>query len=455
MENTQKTILIVEDDEGLQSQLKWHFDDFDTTIALASNAQEAEAAVRLYEPSIVIHDLGLPPDSEGVAEGFKSIQRIMSIAPHCKIIVLTGKNDHRNALKSIELGAFDFYTKPIEPSQLDYAINQALRLSALESELKSANIQTDALPGLVTANTHMQNICRMVKKIAKTNVTTTILGESGTGKEVIAQAIHLESDEKNQPFVAINCAAVPENLMESELFGHEKGAFTGATKTTVGKVEQANGGTLFLDEIGDMPLALQAKLLRFLQSRKIEKVGGRQEIAVDLRVVCATNKNLETMVKEGSFREDLYYRLCEIVVELPPLRERGGDALLIADRLLKKYQSSSHFKNLVFTEDAVQAISDYPWPGNIRELENKIKRACVLSDSKMISEVDLGLTLEHSKPTNLNLKAARRQAEIEAIETALRLNSQNVSAAAKMLGITRPTLYDLMRKYSLNAEAQT
>lgn len=453
MESLEKTILIIEDDEGLQSQLKWHFDDFNTTIVSASNRQDALATVRLYEPNIIIQDLGLPPDEEGVTEGFKCIDEILKISPGIKIIVLTGKNEHQNALNAIRAGAYDFYYKPVDTDTLDHVVERAFRIAQLEQENRQALDMTEPLAGVVTGNKQMQNVCRMVEKIAQTNITATLLGESGTGKEVLARAIHQSSPQSKNPFVAINCAAVPENLMESELFGHEKGSFTGATSATVGKIEQANQGTLFLDEIGDMPLALQAKLLRFLQERSIQKVGGRKEIAVDLRVVCATNKNLEAMVKEGTFREDLFYRICEIVVDIPPLRDRGNDALLIATFMLTKYAQKMASKQMKFSNDAIQAIKDYPWPGNIREVENKVKRAVVLADNNLVQAEDLAISNSKTKTlSSINLKEVRKSAELEAITSALEISKHNVSAAAKLLGVTRPTLYDMLKKYNLSSE---
>ncbi len=453
MDGFEKKILIIEDDEGLQSQLKWHFDDFDTTIITASTVEEALVAVRQYEPNIVIQDLGLPPDPEGVTEGFRCIQEILSIIATIKIIVLTGKSEHRNALKSIELGAFDFYYKPVEPENLSHTVNQALKIAKLEWENRQTTPAIETIKGLITADTRMNNICRMVQKIGRSNITATIIGESGTGKEVIARAIHEESSDSKAPFIAINCAAVPENLMESELFGYEKGAFTGAAKSTMGKVEQAQNGTLFLDEIGDMPLALQAKLLRFLQQRTIERVGGRKEISINARVICATNKDLKKMSDAGTFREDLYYRICEIIVDLPPLRDRGNDAVLIANALLKK-QSTINGAKLSFTADALKAIESYNWPGNIRELENRVKRASVLAENRSISsdDLDLEIDIHKEKPSNINLKEARRTAEVAAILSALELSDQNISAAAKLLGVTRPTLYDMMKKYSLSTD---
>lgn len=454
MEKLEKCILIIEDDEGLQSQLKWHFDDFESTIVTASNVSEAITAVRHYQPSIIIQDLGLPPDAEGVSEGFRCIEEIIQIAPRSKIIVLTGKNDHQNALRAISTGAFDFYFKPVETDRLDLVVEQAFKLAQLEHEnAQNQTAITAHIPGVITANSKMKNICRMVEKIGQSDVTATLIGESGTGKEVLARAIHRFSKHPESPFVAINCAAVPENLMESELFGYEKGAFTGATARTIGKIERANNGTLFLDEIGDMPLNLQAKLLRFLQERKIERVGGHQEIAVDLRVVCATNKDLRTMVQEGTFREDLFYRICEIVVDIPPLRERRGDAVLIAKHFLAKQAEKQNQKPMQLAEDAIAAIEAHHWPGNVREVENRMKRAMVMADKDRIHSIDLDIQPEKKQPSMINLKEARRSAEVEAIFSALELCEQNVSAAAKMLGITRPTLYDMMKKYNLAPEA--
>lgn len=453
MDERDRTLLIIEDDEGLQSQLKWHFDDFDTTIVTAGTREEAISALRLYEPAVIIQDLGLPPDEEGVSEGFYCIQELLHLAPHSKIIVLTGKNDHHNALKAIQYGAYDFYFKPVDTEKLDHVVEQAFRIALLEQESQGSEQQIDFSNGIVAVHPKMKSICRMIEKVAQTNITATLIGESGTGKELLTRSIHKNSAERDKPFVAINCAAVPENLMESELFGYEKGAFTGASSTTVGKIERANGGTLFLDEIGDMPLALQAKLLRFLQERVIERVGGRKEIAVDLRVVCATNKNLEQMVKDGLFREDLYYRICEIVIEIPPLRERGGDSVVIANHMLKKYSESLNQKKMVFSDEAISAIEAYPWPGNIREVENKVKRAVVMADGKIVTADDLAIASDLKSINVINLKEARKRAEVEAISSALNITEQNVTAAAKMLGVSRPTLYDMMKKYKMSMSA--
>lgn len=440
-------LLIVEDDTGLQSQLRWHFDQYETVVA--NNRQDAIAALRLHEATVIIQDLGLPPDEDGVDEGFKCIQDILRIAPNSKIIVMTGKTDRDNALRAVAMGAYDFYQKPVDPNTLDLIVQRAFHIFDLEDYNRRLSVSQQApLEGLLTNDPQMLKICRQLEKISPTTVTCTLLGESGTGKEVMARAIHQLSPRKGKRFVAINCAAVPENLIESELFGYEKGAFTGANKTTIGKVETAHEGTLFLDEIGDMPLNLQAKLLRFLQERVIERVGGRTEIPVDVRVLCATNKNLEAMVQDGSFREDLFYRICEMTVNIPPLRNRLGDKVLLA-RHFKLQFAKEHSQNVTgFTPDAIAAIENYTWPGNIREMENKIKRAVIMADGKYITREDLGLA--EAGELSLNLRHVRQEAERGAILRALSMTDNNISAAAKLLGVTRPTFYDLIKKFDMN-----
>jgi len=446
-DNTKPILLIVEDDRGLQSQLRWHFDQYETIFA--ENRQDAIAALRLHEASIIIQDLGLPPDEDGVDEGFKCIQDILRISPSSKIIVMTGKTDQENALRAVGMGAYDFYQKPVDPNTLDLIVQRAFYIHELEEYNRRLTVAQQApLEGLLTNDPQMLKICRQLEKIAPTTVTCTLLGESSTGKEVMARAIHQLSPRKSKRFVAINCAAVPENLIESELFGYEKGAFTGANKLTIGKVETANEGTLFLDEIGDMPLNLQAKLLRFLQERVIERVGGRNEIAVDVRVICATNKDLEAMVKEGSFREDLFYRICEMTVNIPPLRDRQGDKVLLARHFKLKF-AKEHGQNVTgFTPDAAASIESYSWPGNIREMENKIKRAVIMADGKLITRDDLGLA--EAWELSLNLRHVRQEAERGAILRALSMTDNNISAASKLLGVTRPTFYDLIKKYDMN-----
>ncbi len=444
---TKPILLIVEDDTGLQSQLRWHFDQYETVVA--ENRQDAIAALRLHEAPVIIQDLGLPPDEDGVDEGFKCIQDILRIAPNSKIIVMTGKTDRDNALRAVAMGAYDFYQKPVDPNTLDLIVQRAFHIFDLEDYNRRLNVSQQApLEGLITNDPQMLKICRQLEKISPTTVTCTLLGESGTGKEVIARAIHQLSPRKSKRFVAINCAAVPENLIESELFGYERGAFTGANKTTLGKIETAHEGTLFLDEIGDMPLNLQAKLLRFLQERVIERVGGRSEIPVDVRVICATNKDLEAMVRDGSFREDLFYRICEMTVNIPPLRNRLGDKVLLA-RHFKLQFAKEHGQNVTgFTPDAIAAIESYSWPGNIREMENKIKRAVIMADGKYVTREDLGLA--EAGELSLNLRHVRQEAERGAILRALSMTDNNISAAAKLLGVTRPTFYDLIKKFDMS-----
>lgn len=440
-------LLIIEDDKGLQSQLRWHFDQYD--VAVASSRNEAIAAVRLNEPAVILQDLGLPPDSEGVEEGFQCIREISALRPEAKIIVMTGNSDYENAVRAVAMGAYDFYQKPVNAETLNLILQRAFHIYKLEEQYRTEEESRQApLHDVIAGDPSMLKVCRMIEKLAPSNVTLTLTGESGTGKEVLTKALHKLSPRKKNKLVAINCAAVPENLMEAELFGYEKGAFTGAVKRTPGKVEMAHEGTLFLDEIGDMPLVLQAKLLRFLQERIIERVGGREEIAIDVRVVCATNKNLLAMTKESTFREDLYYRICEMEIHIPPLRERHGDKLLLARHFLKTYNKQNNSSVSGFSPEAVDTIDSYEWPGNIRELENRVKRSLVMCDDKLITSDDLGL--HHHESTFLNLRQVRHQAEKSAIIRALGMTESNISAASKLLGVTRPTLYDLMKKYSIS-----
>lgn len=442
-------LLIVEDDVGLQSQLRWHFDQYE--VVIAANREEAVNAIRLHEPPLVLQDLGLPPDDEGVDEGFKCIQEISALSPSTKIIVMTGNADYENAVRAVAMGAYDFYQKPVNPDTLDLILQRAFQIYRLERENRLLQEQQQSpLDGVIACDAKMVKICRMIEKLAPSSVTCTLTGESGTGKEVLAKALHNCSPRKEKRMIAINCAAVPENLMESELFGYEKGAFTGANKRTLGKVETANHGTLFLDEIGDMPLMLQAKLLRFLQERTIERLGGREEIPVDVRVVCATNKNLKQMVEEGTFREDLYYRICEMEIHIPPLRERHGDKLLLARHFLKKSAQQNNAAVTGFTPECTEMIESYDWPGNIREMENRIKRGVVMADEKLISSDDLGLMSENE--LTLNLREVRYKAERAAILRALTMTDYNISSTAKLLGVTRPTLYDLIKKYNISID---
>jgi len=447
-----KRLLIVEDDPGLQSQLRWCFEDYEAVVA--EDRETALAQLRRYEPPVVLQDLGLPPDPEGVGEGLATLEEIMTLAPETKVIVVTGHGDQENALKAVSLGAYDFYEKPVDTETLQLIVDRAYQIYALEQENVRLLRQDSASPldGIIAASEKMLEVCRMVEKVAPTNATTLLAGESGTGKELLARALHSLSARVDKPFVAINCAAIPENLLESELFGHERGAFTGAVKQTRGKVEMADSGTLFLDEIGDMPLALQAKLLRFLQERIIERVGGREEISVDVRVVCATNQDLEVALREKRFRQDLYYRISEITINIPPLREREGGRVILARSLLEKFGGQQGRVLKGFSADALNAVQNYAWPGNVREMENKIKGAVIMSEGKQVSAADLGLSEVDAQAPNLNLREVRRLSETSAIKRALVYASGNISKAAKMLGITRPTLYDLLEKYEIRTQ---
>jgi len=451
-----KRLLIVEDDPGLQSQMRWCFSE-DLEVAVAGTRETALAALRRLEPDVVTLDLGLPPDPGGASEGFALLEDILRLSPQTKVIVVTGREDKENAVKAIGMGACDFYQKPLDADILTFVVNRALRLSELEREnreLQSTQNGT-TIKGIVAASPQMVSICRTLEKVAPTDVTTLISGETGTGKELLARALHDLSHRSGKPFAAINCAAIPENLLESELFGYEKGAFTGATQSKKGKIESANGGTLFLDEIGDMPMPLQAKLLRFLQERVIDRVGSVTPIPVDVRVVCATHREVRQLIDSGDFREDLYYRISEITLDVPALRERDGDALVIAKSLLKSLGKQMDRPNLSFSEDAVRAISSYAWPGNVREMINKVKRATIMADGKRVTAADLELESDVSPmDTQLNLRQVRETAERQAITQALQSSNFNMAQAARLLGVTRPTLYNLTDKYKIESSAE-
>jgi two-component system NtrC family response regulator len=449
MSENSRPLLIVEDDPALQKQMRWAFDKYESV--LAGDRESAITQLRRCEPAVVTMDLGLPPAPDDVTEGFALLQQILALAPDTKVIVLTGQHDRRNAVKAVGLGAYDFFAKPFEPEMLSMTIERAFRFHDLQQENRrlEAARQHDALSGFLSRDPDTLRVCRTVEKVAATNATLLLLGESGTGKEVLARGLHDLSPRKAERFVAINCAAIPENLLESELFGYEKGAFTGAAKQTLGKIETANHGTLFLDEIGDLPLALQAKLLRFLQERVIERLGGRAEIPVDVRIVCATHQDLKELIREGRFREDLYYRLAEIVVEIPPLREREGDAVLLANAFTQRFAAEQKRGGMVLGEDAICAIDSYLWPGNVRELENCIKRAVIMADGLRIGAPDLGLNTSNDDLQLLNLRQVRDEAERRAIVRVLARVSGNVAQAADILGVSRPTLYDLMHRCGL------
>jgi two-component system NtrC family response regulator len=446
-------LLIVEDDLGLQKQIKWSLDRFDSVTA--DDRESALVQFKRHSPAVVTMDLGLPPDPDSVSEGFKLLGQLLEMDSNVKVIVLTGQNDQANALRAIALGAYDFFAKPFDPELLGLTIDRAFKLFELQREnqrLQSLH-QPDALSGLMTRDPEMMRLCRTVERVASSNATVLLLGESGTGKEVLAQGIH-QSSKRTGRFVAINCAAIPENLLESELFGYEKGAFTGASKTTPGKIETAHGGTLLLDEIGDLPHSLQAKLLRFLQERTIERIGGRQEIPIDVRVVCATHQDLNEQIKGGRFRQDLYYRLAEIVINIPPLRARVGDAVLLAHSFLRRFAQEQNRGSLAFSEAALRAIEIHTWPGNVRELLNVIKRASIMADSNLVNCDDLGLpqpgpNASDSEFDSLDLRSVREHAERQAIVAALARSNGNIAKASEALGVSRPTLYDLMHRLAI------
>ena len=449
MQDSEKHLLIVEDDEGLQRQLRWCFDGYE--VAVAGDRKDAIARVRRHQPGVVLLDLGLPPDPGGVSEGLATLQEIQGLSPETKVIIVTGDNERANAVRAIALGAYDFYQKPVEPEVLTLMVDRAYRLHELELEnrrLQQAHA-SEPMNGIIATSPQMLKVCRTIEKVAPSDVTVLLLGASGTGKERVAQALHERSPRAKQRMVAINCAAIPETLLESELFGYEKGAFTGAVKQTQGKIEYANGGTLFLDEIGDLPLAMQAKLLRFLQERVIERVGGREEIPINVRIICATHQDLQGKIADGSFREDLYYRISEITIKIPAVKDRDGDALVLAKSFLNRFCQEQGRTIRGFDRDATAAIETHAWPGNVREIESRVKRAIIMADGTYITPDDLELDVVETESTPLNLKQVREEAELRAIQRALVSADDNISEAAKLLGVTRPTLYSLVEKYNL------
>ena len=454
MTQSKPKLLIIEDDPGLQKQLRWSLDAYE--VVVAGDREAALAQIRRHEPAVVTMDLGLPPDPDGSTEGLATLQQILALAPDTRVIVLTGNQDHNNAVKAVAMGAYDFHQKPVDPEVLNLVIQRAFFLHNLQQEnRRMQQSQADSpLAGVISRDPGMLKVCRTIEKVAPTSASVMLLGESGTGKEVLARAVHALSPRAKERFVAINCAAIPENLLESELFGYEKGAFTGAAKQTKGKVELAHGGTFFLDEVGDLPMALQAKLLRFLQERVIERIGGHEEIAVDVRIVCATHQKLKELCATGRFREDLYYRLSEIVVTIPPLRDRQGDAALLAHHFKNKFCAKESRPTMHFAPDAIAAIEAYGWPGNVREMENYIKRAVIMADGPTIVADDLGLPGgDASLEQPLNLRQVRDEAEHAAIVRALARVDGNIVKASEMLGISRPTMYDLMGRHGLKTGA--
>jgi two-component system NtrC family response regulator len=448
-----KPLLIVDDDTGLLRQLRWAFSDH--KVHPAGTRQEAIELVRRAAIPVAILDLGLPPDPDGASEGLAALSEILAIAPATKVIIATGNESREHALRAIATGAYDFYQKPIDIEVLRLIVSRAEQMFELEAETRrlAASALASPIDGIVASSSEMLQVLRNIEKIAPTDVAVLLLGESGTGKELLAQAIHKLSGRAREPFVPINCAAIPETLLESELFGHEKGAFTGAVKQNIGRIESANRGTLFLDEIGDVPMSMQVKLLRFLQDQIVERIGGRKPVQVDVRIVCATNQNLDRMIAEGRFREDLYYRLNEVAVRVPPLRERLEDVVVLASFFLRRFATEYERSVRGFTPAALVAIKEHKWPGNVRELENRVKRAVVMGDGPLLSAADLGFSIVGDEPQSFGLRAARARAEREVLQLALAQAGSNLSKAAKLLGISRPTLYDLMQQHRIGFNA--
>jgi len=444
-----RKVLVVEDDQGLQQQLRWALDDFD--VLLAPEREAALTQMKRHRPGVVTLDLGLPPDASGAAEGLATLQQILAFAPETRVIVVSGSQERAHALKAIGYGAYDFQEKPMDAQLLTLTIERAFRLYDLQEEnRRMLQIQADSpLAGFITRDAQLLRLCRSVEKVAPSSATVMLLGDSGSGKELLARALHRMSGRQDHRFMAINCASIPEQLLESELFGHEKGAFTGAAQQTLGKIELASGGTFFLDEIGDMALPLQAKLLRFLQERVIERVGGRTEIPVDVRVICATHHDLPALVADGRFRRDLFYRLSEIVFTIPPLRERSGDAVLLAHHFKHRFCAAEGRAGLVFSDGALSAIEHHAWPGNVRELENCIKRAVILCEGPQLTPADLGLPEPAPQESTIDLRTVRDAAEYQVMVTALARADGNIVKAAELLGISRPTLYDLMNHHGI------
>ena len=451
-----KKLLIIEDDPGLQSQLRWCFNDFE--VLLADDEESALKAFKTSSPQVVTLDLGLPPDPGGFSVGFKILGKILTLAPDTKVIVVTGQEDREHALNAIALGAYDFFNKPVDAKSLSLVVDRAYHLFEIEQENKALLEKsfTSPLDGVIASSASMLKTCQIVEKIAPSDLSVLVLGESGTGKEVIAKALHNLSQYSEGKYVAINCAAIPANLLESELFGHEKGSFTGASSQKIGKIETANNGTLFLDEIGDMPLDLQAKLLRFLQERVIERVGGTKEIAINTRVICATHRSIKDMIKENLFREDLFFRISDIVIELPPLREREDDIILLANFFLKKYAEQQNKAIKGLSSSAEDLLMNYECKGNVRELDQIMRRAVIMTDSNLLQAEDLNIDISADQAIEtdndsdtLNLKIIRNTAERRAIRRALQASDNNISDAAKLLDITRPTLYSLIERLNI------
>ncbi|MBV8774489.1 MAG: PEP-CTERM-box response regulator transcription factor [Deltaproteobacteria bacterium] len=444
-------LLVVEDDEGLCRQYRWVFPEHQ--LFLARDRKTARRIITDERPPVAILDLGLPPDPDGATEGLALLSEILELAPQAKVIVATGSEDTEHALQAVAAGAFDFCRKPVDTEVLRIIVAHAYRLYELEEENRQlrARARPSPIGRLITGDQTMLKLCSSIERLATTDVPVLILGESGTGKELLAHALHELGPRADKPFVPINCAAIPETLLESELFGHERGAFTGAVRQTIGKIEAAHRGTLFLDEIGDLPQPLQVKLLRFLQDQMIERIGGRRPIQVNVRIVCATNQDLATKMAHGEFREDLFYRLNGITVRVPPLRDRAGDVLVLANYFLNRFAGELRQPKKTFSSGALSAMREFDWPGNIRELENRVKRSVIMSEGRLIEPADLELTDASQAAPNLDLRMARMKAEREVIQLALAHSNGIVAAAAKSLGVSRPTLYSLMQEHGIEA----
>lgn len=450
MAQNKPEILIIEDDKGLQKQLKWSLDEYH--VVLAEDKETSLVELRRFQPKVITLDLGLPPDPANASVGLELLEDILKLSPVSKIIVVTGNDQREVAMKAVELGAYDYYQKPIQPEELKLIIKRALELATLEEESRvhrrNENVR---FHGIIATSSKMLGVCRKIEKVAPTDLNVMLEGDSGTGKEILGRAVHSLSQRSEQPFVHLNCAAIPENLLETELFGQDAAGFSQSKSTSRGKIEEANKGTLFLDEVGMMPMSVQAKFMRVLNEGVVERIGSRETLAVDLHIICSSNGALEQQIHEGKFREDLFYKLNEINIKIPPLAERDGDVVLIARTMLNKFnqQFGRNIRN--FSKDAVQAMEAYEWPGNVRELENKIKSAVVMSEGTQITAQDLQIDESQLREMPLNLRQVREAAETRAIQRAIVLADGNISQAAKLLGLTRPTLYSLMDKYSVHS----
>jgi two-component system NtrC family response regulator len=451
---TKTKLLIVDDDEDIRTQMKWALSS-DYELVTAGDRADALAAFTAARPTVTLLDLGLPPRPNDPDEGLEVLSVFLALDPLAKVIIVSGQGDKQNALRAVGAGAYDFLCKPVDMDELGLVLRRCVYLTELEQEYRA--LQHSARPGvfedMLGANPQMQAVFDFIRKVAPTNAPVLILGESGTGKEMVAQALHRRSAQTGGPFIAINCNSIPENLLESELFGHEKGAFTGADRQRKGHIETAAGGTLFLDEIGELPGSVQVKLLRFLQEKCFQRVGGRQEIQSDARVLAATNRNLQESAAAGKFREDLYFRLAVVVVEVPPLRKRGDDIILVAKAFLRDYGIEHAKTSLTFAPDALRALSLHRWPGNVRELQNRVRRAVIMADGNRVTAKDLELTDTLSALPPQTLKEARESVEREMIQDALRRHRGRITSASLELGVSRPTLYELMEKLGITRDS--